>query len=171
METQKEVRSLRQRVGIMVAGDPATVVTTLIGLEEVGVDRAWVPSGPLWNPDVLTTLAAAAARTSHLKFGTNIVQVTSRHPTFMAQQILSIDSLAPGRLTLGIGTGSAITAKSIYGTEMKAPLAYLRNYIQILRPLLQQGEVHHQEPPFITDVKLAATSQTPIYISALGPAA
>jgi alkanesulfonate monooxygenase SsuD/methylene tetrahydromethanopterin reductase-like flavin-dependent oxidoreductase (luciferase family) len=54
---------------------------------------------------------------------------------------------------------------------MKAPLAYLRNYIQILHPLLQQGEVHHQEPPFITDVKLSAASQTPLYISALGPAA
>lgn len=171
METQNEARSLRQRIGIMVTGDPAMVVTTLVGLEEAGVEQAWIPFGPVWNPDVLTTLAAAAVRTSHIKFGTNIVQVTSRHPVLMAQQVLSIHSLAPGRLTLGIGTGSAITARSTYGTEVKAPLTYLRNYIQVLRPLLQQGEAHHQEAPFIADVKLPAASQTPIYISTLGPGA
>ncbi len=37
---------------------------------------------------------------------------------------------------------------------MKAPLAYLREYVQVLRPLLQQGEVHHQGHYFTTDVSL-----------------
>ncbi len=172
MEQQEEVRSLRERVGMTVLPvDPATLVTTLVEIEEAGVDQVWVAFGPPWSPDVLTTLATAAARTTHLKLGTAIVPVSSRHPVLMAQQALSFSHLAPGRLRLGIGTGSPALAKSIYGRDMKAPLAYLREYVQVLRPLLQQGEVHHQGHYFTTDVSLQASSQVPLLISALGPIA
>ncbi|MBA2393850.1 MAG: LLM class flavin-dependent oxidoreductase, partial [Ktedonobacteraceae bacterium] len=172
MENTEEVRSLRQRVGIMVAPPtPAAVVKQLVEIEEAGVDNVWVATGPVFSPDLLTSLAAAAARTSRLKFGTSIVQVTSRHPVFMAQQLLSLASLAPGRVTIGLGTGSLELAKSIYGTEVKAALAYLREYVQVLRPLLQQGEVHHQGVQFTTGVKLQSASQVPLFISALGPTA
>jgi alkanesulfonate monooxygenase SsuD/methylene tetrahydromethanopterin reductase-like flavin-dependent oxidoreductase (luciferase family) len=41
----------------------------------------------------------------------------------------------------------------------------------VLRPLLQQGEVHHQGRYFTTDVSLSASSQIPLLISALGPRA
>jgi alkanesulfonate monooxygenase SsuD/methylene tetrahydromethanopterin reductase-like flavin-dependent oxidoreductase (luciferase family) len=54
---------------------------------------------------------------------------------------------------------------------MKAPLAYLREYVQVLRPLLQQGEVHHQGRYFTVDVSLQASSQIPLLIAALGPGA
>src|SRR2546421_4745469 len=145
MQRQEEFRSLRERVSIMLGlMDPPELVATLVGIEEAGVDHVWVGYGPQWNPDLLTTLAFAAARTTHLKLGTSIVQITSRHPVLIALQALSFNHLAPGRLRLGIGTGSAALAKSIYGVEMKAPLAYLREYTQVLRALLQQGEVHHQ---------------------------
>jgi F420-dependent oxidoreductase-like protein len=153
------------------SADPATLVATLVEIEEAGVDNIWVGFGPPWNPDLLTTLATAAARTTHLKLGTSIVQVSSRHPVLMAQQALAFSRIAPGRLRLGIGVGSPIMAKSIYGIEMKAPLAYLREYVQVLRPLLQQGEVHHQGNHFTVDVSLQASSQVPLLVSALGPTA
>jgi hypothetical protein len=170
MEKQAEVRSLRERVGISVQpADPATLVANIVEIEKAGVDHAWVAFGPFGAPDVLTTLAAAAARTNHLKLGTAIVQITSRHPVLMAQQVLSLGSLAPGRLRLGIGgTGLPQMAKSIYGIEMDAPLAYLREYIQVLRPLLEQGEVRHQGRYFTVDASLPGSSQVPLLISALG---
>jgi len=168
MTNKEEVRSLRERIGIMVA---STDATKLVKIEDAGVDHVWVATGPLFSADLLTTLAAALARTSRLKLGTSIVQVTSRHPVFMAQQVLSLNNLAPGRLKLGIGTGALDQAKNIYGTEVKAPLTYLREYIQVLRPLLQQGEVHHQGSYFTTNVSLQSSSQVPLLISALGPGA
>ena len=173
MEKQAAVRSLRERVGISVQpADPATLVANIVEIEEAGVDHVWVAFGPLGYPDVLTTLAAAAARTSHLKLGTSIVQVTSRHPVLMAQQVLSLSSLAPGRLRLGIGgTGMPQMAKSMYGLEMDTPLAYLREYIQVLRPLLKQGEIHHQGRFFTIDASLQGSAQVPLFISALGAAA
>ena len=173
MVKHAEGRSLRERVGISVQPtDPATLVANIVEIEEAGVDHVWVAFGPFGSPDVLTTLAAVAARTSHLKLGTAIVQVTSRHPVLIAQQVLSLNSLAPGRLRLGIGgTGLPQMAKSIYGTEMDAPLAYLREYIQVLRPLLEQGEVHHQGRYFTVDASLQGSSQIPLLISALGAGA
>jgi alkanesulfonate monooxygenase SsuD/methylene tetrahydromethanopterin reductase-like flavin-dependent oxidoreductase (luciferase family) len=173
VEKYAAVRSLRERVGISVQPtDPATLVANIVEIEEAGVDHAWVAFGPLGYPDMLTTLAAAAARTSHLKLGTAIVQITSRHPVLMAQQVLSLGSLAPGRLRLGIGgTGLPQMAKSMYGIEMDAPLAYLREYIQVLRLLLERGEVHHQGRYFTVDASLQGSAQVPLFISALGAGA
>jgi probable F420-dependent oxidoreductase len=172
MPHKEETRPLRERVSIMLGPvDPAELVTSLVEIEEAGVDHVWVGFGPAGASDLLTTLAAAAARTTRLKLGTSIVQVSSRHPVLIAQQALSFNSLAPGRLSLGIGTGAPAQAKSIYGVEMKAPLTYLREYAQVLRALLQQGEVHHQGRYFTVDVSLQAASQVPLLISALGPEA
>ena len=171
MEQKTEVRSLRERVGLSVMpADPATLVATLVEIEEAGVDHIWVGSPPR-NPDLLTTLAAAAMRTTHLKFGTAIVQIFSHHPVQLAQQALSLNALARGRLRLGIGTSSPEVAKRVYGVEMESPLSYLREYAQVLRPLLQQGEIYHQGRYFTTDVSLQASSQIPLFIAALGPRA
>ena len=113
-------RSLRERIGLTVRSDnPADLVTALVQVEEAGVEQVWVPFGPPWNPDSLTTLAAAAVRTSRLKFGTYIIQVPSRHPVLLAQQVLSFNALAPNRLQLGLGAGSPNFAKSMYGVDIK----------------------------------------------------
>ncbi|GHO51036.1 LLM class flavin-dependent oxidoreductase [Ktedonospora formicarum] len=171
MEQKEEVRSFQERVGIsVVPTDPTTLVTSLIEIEDAGVDHIWV-GGPPWNPDLLTILAAAAMRTKSLKLGTAIVQVFLHHPVQLAQQALSLHALAPGRLRLGIGTSSPEFAKHVYGIEMESPLSYLREYVQILRPLLHQGEIHHQGRYFATEVSLQASSQLPVFIAALGPRA
>lgn len=168
----KVVRTLRERVGMSVAAaDPATFVDNLVRVEDAGVDHIWIGSGPPWSPDLLTTLANAAARTTHLKLGTAIVQVYSRHPVLMAQQMLSLSQMAPGRLRLGIGTGSPVIAKNIYGIDMPAPLAYLREYVQVLRPLLEQGQVQYQGRYFTVDISLHIPSQVPLLMATLGPKA
>lgn len=171
MEQKTGVRSLRERIGISVEiNDLKTLVDSIVEAEQAGVKQIWV-GGPPQKLETLTALAAAAMRTTHLKLGASVLQVFSRHPVLMAQQALSFDALAPGRLRLGIGTSLPELGKSIYGVEIKRPLAYLREYIQVLRPLLQSGEVHHQGYFFTTDVSLPASAQMPLLISALGPRA
>lgn len=171
MEQKEEKRSLRERVGLSIEpADPATLVAALVEIEKAEVDHVWV-GGPPWNPDLLTTLAAAAMRTTHLTLGTAIVQIFARHPVLLAQQALSLNALVPGRLRLGIGTSSPAFAKQVYGVEMERPLSYLREYVQVLRPLLQQGEVHHQGRYFTVDASLHVSSQVPLLIAALGPVA
>lgn len=168
----REDRSVRERVGLSVTPEePARLVEKLVEIEDVGVEQIGVASGPPASSDLLTTLAAAAVRTRHLKLGTAIVQIFTRHPVFMAQQVLSFNALAPGRLRLGIGTSSAEFARRAYGVEMEPPLAYLREYVQVLRPLLEEGEVHYKGRYLTVDVSLQAASGVPLLISALGPVA
>ncbi len=143
----------------------------IIEAEQAGVEQIWV-GGPPWKLETLTALAAAVMRTTSIKLGTSVLQVFSRHPVLMAQQALSFDALAPGRLRLGMGTSSLELSKSMYGVKMEhRPLAYLREYFQVLRPLLQTGEVHHQGHYFTTDASLYASARIPLLISALGPKA
>jgi alkanesulfonate monooxygenase SsuD/methylene tetrahydromethanopterin reductase-like flavin-dependent oxidoreductase (luciferase family) len=54
---------------------------------------------------------------------------------------------------------------------MGSPLAYLREYLQVLQSLLWQGEVHHQGRFFTTEVSFSARGQIPVFIAALGPRA
>lgn len=135
------------------------------------MDHVWVGTGPITNPDLLVRLAAAAGRTTTLKLGTAIIPISTRHPVFLAQQALAFNLDAPDRLLLGIGPGSPLLAKQVYQREMETPLAYLREYIQVLRPALHEGEVHHQGRFFSADARLSAAAQIPILVSALGPGA
>ncbi len=171
MGQEKNIRSFRERVGMSIEVDSQkTLVDVIVEAEQAGVEQIWVGAPP-WKLDTLTALTAAAMRTAHIKLGTSVLQVFARHPVLLAQQALSLETLAPGRLRLGIGTSAPELGKSIYGVEMERPLAYLREYVQILRSLLQSGEVHHQGRYFTTDVSLEASAQVPLLISALGPKA
>ncbi len=180
MEYKYETRPLRERVGLrvwpidpatIVPIDPATTITIIREVEDAGVPHIWLPSGPPWSPDLFIVLAAAATRTTRVTLGTSIIPISTRHPVLLALQALSFSGLAPNRLRLGIGTGTPEIAKHVYGVEMGSPLAYLREYLQVLQPLLRQGEVHHRGHFFTTEVSLSASVQIPVFIAALGPRA
>jgi probable F420-dependent oxidoreductase len=171
MEQKRDTRSVQERVGMLIEADnQKTLVDAIVEIEQAGVAQVWVGAPP-WKLEMLTALAAAAMRTSHIKLGTSVLQIFARHPVLLAQQALSLEALAPGRLRLGIGTSSPELGKSIYGVEIERPLAYLREYVKVLRSLLQSGEVHHQGHYFTTDVSLEASAAIPLFISALGPKA
>ncbi|GCE45255.1 putative F420-dependent oxidoreductase [Thermosporothrix hazakensis] len=164
-------QSVRERIGLSVQPqEPAKLVETLVEIEKVGVSHIWIGGAP-WEPDILTVLTAAAMRTTRLKMGTAIIQAFARHPVFLALQASSFHALAPGRLQLGIGASSPLYAKRAYGIEMDAPFAYLREYMQVLRPLLHEGAVRHQGRFLTTDIELPTTAPIPLLMAALGPKA
>jgi alkanesulfonate monooxygenase SsuD/methylene tetrahydromethanopterin reductase-like flavin-dependent oxidoreductase (luciferase family) len=92
-----------ERVGLVVSGEnTSTAVRTIVEAEADGVRQIWMTHSP-YLPDSLTILAAAATKTSTIRLGTSIVPTYPRHPLVMAQQALSINDIAPGRLRLGVG--------------------------------------------------------------------
>ena len=97
-----------------------------------GGRQIWMGQSPC-SPDILTTLAAAATKTSTIRLGTSIVPTYPRHPLVMAQQALSIYDIAPGRLRLGIGPSHQSIIEGIYGLPQTTPLAHLREYVNVLR--------------------------------------
>lgn len=119
-------RPIRERVGLIVDGaNSAAAVNTIVSAEDAGVRQIWMGQPPN-RPDILTTFAAAAAKTSTVNHGTSIIPTYPRHPLVMAQQALSLNDLAPGRLRLGIGPSHRFIIENIYGLQPSKPLAHLR---------------------------------------------
>jgi F420-dependent oxidoreductase-like protein len=118
--------------------------------------------------DTLTLFAAAAAQTTRVRLGTSIVQVYPRHPLVMALQAATINDLAPGRLRLGVGTSHRHIIENIYGLSMPSPLAYLREYVEVMRQGLWEGRIDHQGRFFKVAATVPRPAQIPLLISALG---
>lgn len=159
---------LRDRVGLVIqATDIATTITRIREAEQAGVRQVWMTqsAGML---DTLTLFAAAAVQTTQIRLGTSIVPVYPRHPLVMAGQAATIDALAQGRLRLGVGTSHRHVMEHMYGLSMVSPLAYLREYVAVMREVLWDGRVNHQGTFFKVTASLPGTAQIPLLISALG---
>ncbi len=85
------------------------VVKLFLLADEVGLDKVWVAQhhfghhGGLPSPFVL--FSALAAQTGQLGFGTAVVSLPYEHPIRMAEDAAVFETLFPGRLDLGFGTG------------------------------------------------------------------
>jgi alkanesulfonate monooxygenase SsuD/methylene tetrahydromethanopterin reductase-like flavin-dependent oxidoreductase (luciferase family) len=92
----------------------ADVIELFERAESVGFDSAWVAQhhfghhGGLPSPFVF--FAAVAARTSHLRLGTAIIALPLENPIRVAEDAAVFETLYPGRLELGLGTGFASEA-------------------------------------------------------------
>jgi F420-dependent oxidoreductase-like protein len=167
-ENSSSSLSTAERVGLEVDDiNAAAAVKTIVAAEAAGVKQIWMGQSPFW-PDTLTTLAAAATKTSTIRLGTSIVPTYPRHPLVMAQQALSLYDIAPGRLRLGIGPSHRAIIEDIYGLPQPAPLAHLREYVSVLRAALWEGKVDHHGKFFNVKVSLSHTAQVPVLISTLG---
>lgn len=60
-------------------------------------DRPWFGAVP--------TLTAAAAATERIRLGTLVTSPNFRHPVTLAKDLITLDDVSDGRITLGIGAG------------------------------------------------------------------
>src|SRR5262245_51359074 len=112
------------RIGVVVQSPDARAALDLISqAEKAGIAAIWMATGGV-HPDALTILAAAAVRTEQILLGTSILPTWPRNPVFLAQQAQAVESIAPGRLRLGIGP-STEAAMRPFGVEYRRPLAHL----------------------------------------------
>ncbi len=81
--------------------------------EELGFDHAWTYDHLIWRGhrdlpwfSAIPTLTAAAVATERIRLGTLVTSPNFRHPLTLAKEIISLDDISGGRLTLGIGQGS-----------------------------------------------------------------
>ncbi len=159
---------IRERVGLVIeARDVATALTKIREAEQAGVKQAWMTQS-VGMLDTLTLFAAMAMQTTRVRLGTSIIPVYPRHPLVMALQAATVDALAPGRLRLGVGTSHRHVMENVYGLSMPSPLAYLREYVEVMRQGLWEGRVDHQGRFFKVAAPLPRTARIPLLISALG---
>ncbi|MEV7994235.1 LLM class flavin-dependent oxidoreductase [Streptomyces sp. NPDC086077] len=67
------------------------------------------------------TLTAAAAVTDRLRLGTLVTSPNFRHPVTLAKELISLDDISGGRITLGIGAGGTGFDATALGQEAWTP--------------------------------------------------
>lgn len=82
------------------------------GVEALGYDELWVNDSR--RGDGLATLAAVASETSKLALGVGVVALSEHAPAVIAERVRAA-SLAPERLTLGVGSGSSRSLDLVRG--------------------------------------------------------
>ncbi len=65
--------------------------------------------------DAVTTLSAIAAKTEKIKLGPMITPIPRRRPWKLAKELITIDHLSSGRITLGAGIGDPDWEYSLFG--------------------------------------------------------
>jgi F420-dependent oxidoreductase-like protein len=156
-------------IGVHIGAVGATkLVEGIVAAEEAGLDCAWLTSGGV-APDPLAVFSAAAMKTSRIRFGTCIIPTFPRHPIAMVQGAVAVDSLAPGRLRLGIGPSHQVSIEPTFGIPFERPLEHLREYLTILKALLNDGKVQFEGKRLTARAQLAGPTGVTVMASALRP--
>ena len=154
------------RIGVAVGGNKVQdIQATIQRAEELGVDAVWMTTGGA-RLDSITVFAAAATSTQRITFGTSIVPTFPRHPLVVAQQVQVVAQLAPGRFRLGLGPSHRPTMRAM-GIQMPNPLGHLREYLRIVKSLLQEGKVDFDGEYYQAHESIAEPVDVPVMASAL----
>jgi 5,10-methylenetetrahydromethanopterin reductase len=137
--------------------------------EADGFDSFWVPQ--IFGHDALTVLAIVGREVPRIELGTSVVPTYPRHPMMLAQQALSVNAAASGRLCLGIGLSHQIVIESMMGMSFDKPVRHLREYLSVLGPLSRGEPVSFDGEDYRVHAGVAVpgASPFPIVVAALGP--
>src|SRR5687767_1958566 len=96
--------------------------------EELGFDHAWTYDHLAWRSlrdspwfAAIPTLTAAATATERIRLGTLVASPNFRHPVPFAKELITLDDISGGRLTLGIGSGGLGWDATMLGTSPWSP--------------------------------------------------
>lgn len=169
------------RIGVMLGPERGRYATKVERLrsdarwaEEAGLSSVWIPQIPD-EFDALTAATVAADVTSRIEIGTAVVPIQTRHPIAMAQQALSVQAVAEGRLALGLGVSHHWVVTEMLGLPYEHLAPLMRDYLEALAPALagpgpglvdvKNDTFRIKNPIDITDI-----TPNPVLIAALGPA-
>src|SRR3954469_20165849 len=129
------------RIGIF-GGEPASIDAAVSGAREAaehGFGAYWVSQ--IFGFDNLTVLAVVGREVPDIELGTAVVPTYPRHPMMLAQQALTVQAATGGRLCMGIGLFHPIVVESMWGLSFDKPVRHLREYLEVLMPLLDNKPV------------------------------
>lgn len=160
------------RIGVMSQtvndGTIEQVVADAVEAGEHGMATMWVPQ--IFGHDSLTVLAIAGREVPGIELGTAVVPVYPRHPMMLAQQALTVQAAIGGRLALGIGLSHKIVVESMWGMSYDHAARYMREYLSVLMPLLEDSRVQFEGEEFHVNggITAAGGSRPSVVVAALG---
>ncbi|MEZ7002034.1 LLM class flavin-dependent oxidoreductase [Streptomyces sp. AD55] len=122
--------------------------------EELGFHTAYTYDHLSWRTfrdgpwfGALPTLTAAATVTNRLRLGTLVTSPNFRHPVTLAKELISLDDVSEGRVTLGIGAGGTGFDATALGQEPWTPRERadrFAEFVPLLDRLLTQDAVSYE---------------------------
>jgi len=163
------------RIGLVssAVGNPNAGLDDVVGeirqLEEHGFPFVSLPN--IFGVDAITAIAIAGRETRRIEMATGVVPSPPRHPAALAQQALTAQAAAGGRFVLGIGLSHKIVIENMFGLSYAHPAKQMREYLQVLMPLLEgkpaafQGDLYKVN----ATLQVAGADPVPVLVAALGP--
>ncbi|GHF42782.1 luciferase [Streptomyces mashuensis] len=122
--------------------------------EELGFHAAYTYDHLSWRSfrdgpwfGAVPTLTAAAAATRRLRLGTMVTSPNFRHPVTLAKDLISLDDVSGGRITLGIGAGGTGFDATALGQEPWSPRERadrFAEFVALLDRLLTEDAVTYE---------------------------
>ena len=136
--------------------------------EQQGFAGFWVSQ--IFGHDALTALAVIGREVPRIELGTGVVPTYPRHPMMLAQQALTVNAAAGGRLALGIGLSHKMVVENMWGMSYDKPVRHLREYLSVLMPLVEGKPVSFEGEEFQVHAGVSApgTSRPGVFVAALG---
>lgn len=151
----------------------------VVEAEKLGVDTVW--SAEAWGQDAISPLAYFAAKTSRIRLGTGIMQISARVPSMTAMTAMTMAAISDDRFILGLGVSGPQVVEGLQGRPFRQPLTRMKETVTIIRQAfegvkLEYDGAHHQLPLPGGEGKALRLSQPandkiPIYLATLGPRA
>lgn len=166
---------VRPSIGFVADVDitPRGIIECAREAEQVGFAGAWIIE---YEYDSLALDQAIATGTPRITTGSAIMRAFTRHPILTGETATLIDSLAPGRFVIGLGTGplqrpDPTVRPQRWGLPWDRPVARMREYIRLVRRALS-GEVVDHDGEFYQvhgiRLRLKPATRIPIYVAAGG---
>jgi len=142
--------------------------------EDLGFDMLWVPDSQMIWGDCYAYLALAAERTSKIKLATGVAVAGTRAAPVIAHSIASVATLAPGRVSLGIGSGNSAYR---FMNLKPLPIKKYAEEIRVVRALLAGEEVEYTFRGVTAPIRLLMADRgfvnleqkIPVIVSGFGP--
>ncbi|NKQ23745.1 LLM class flavin-dependent oxidoreductase [Streptomyces galbus] len=122
--------------------------------EELGFHTAYTYDHLSWRTfrdgpwfGAVPTLTAAASVTDRIRLGTLVTSPNFRHPVTLAKELISLDDISGGRITLGIGAGGTGFDATALGQEPWSPRERadrFAEFVPLLDRLLTEDSVTHE---------------------------
>ena len=154
----------------------------ILEADRLGYHAVWTSEA--YGSDCITPLAWIGARTKSIKLGSGIMQMPARSPAMTAMTAITLDQLSGGRVLLGLGLSGPQVVEGWHGRPYGKPLAKTREYVAILRQILEREEPlahlgeHYQIPYAGSDATglgkplksiIHGRADMPIYLASIGP--
>ncbi|PJN21725.1 LLM class flavin-dependent oxidoreductase [Kitasatospora sp. CB02891] len=152
--------------------------------EELGFHAAYTYDHLSWRSfrespwfGSVPTLTAAACVTERIRLGTLVTSPNFRHPVTLAKELITLDDVSGGRVTLGIGAGGTGFDATALGQEAWSPKERADRFGEFL-PLLDEllrEDATTRDGAYYSAVEArnipgcVQTPRVPFYVAAAGP--